>query len=138
MKKNIIWETFVSIIIAVTIIMILFISLYKILDYNQEIDDNYSWMNYVNLLENNTNGIVEKIDTSMIQEKEIFYIYKNNDTFEILTWSINEKYRYINNLGEYVEDIQTAKKIYSRFCLVERDTIEWQSIKCSIKELVRK
>ena len=41
MKKNIFWESFVSIILSITIISIIFIGLYQIIDYNNKIDYDY-------------------------------------------------------------------------------------------------
>ena len=41
----------------------------------------------ISILKNNTERIIKNIDTSMINETEIFYLYKNETTknFEIFT-----------------------------------------------------
>ncbi len=139
MKKNISWESLVTIIISVSILGIIFVSLYKILEYNSNIDRNFQAFNYVNVLEQNTSNIISKIDTSFLSEWEIFYLYQTGANIEIKTWESNDMYRYINHKGEWIENtLQSQSQIYSRFCFIERDTAEWQSIKCSVKELIKK
>jgi hypothetical protein len=49
--------------------------------------DTYENKKTISILKNNTENIIKKIDTSNINETEIFYINKNNETkeFEIFT-----------------------------------------------------
>lgn len=85
------------------------------------------------------------MDTSMIDENEIFYVHKNRaaSTYEIFTWATNEFYRYIDELGNTIPDITTFEwDIYSQVLWVSSEDItfleENQVIRASIKKLVRR
>ena len=138
MKKNKNWESLISIIIAVFIITIAFTALLKIAQYNKVIDYEYKKINYIDVLENNTFNIIKKINTNNIKEKQVFVIYQTWSQIITLTWSANSNYRYINHLWEYVGSWGYIWEIYSRFCIVDKDSELWQSIKCSIKEMTKK
>jgi hypothetical protein len=75
--------------------MVLFVSLYKILDYDRELDYKYTLENYKIPLENNTQTLLKKMDTSSLTESQVFYILQTPTTLSIET---DEKYKFINHL----------------------------------------
>lgn len=138
MEKNLKWETIVSVIIVVVIISIIIISISKIIEYDNNLNYEYDKINYISMLEKNSNTLVNKVDTSNFLEKEIFYLFKSWSEIKAYSWTQNMDYKYINYLWEYVNSWSYNWAIYTRQCLVEKDSEEWQMIKCSIKELIRK
>lgn len=132
------WETILSIVIVVVIISIILLSLVKIVEYDNELNYQYDKTNYVSILEKNTNALIKQVDTSNLKEKEVFYLYKTGSQILALSWAANENLKYINYLWENVNSWVYIWAVYSRFCLIEKDALEWQMIKCSIKELIRK
>lgn len=137
MKKNIKWETILSVVIIIVIISLALISLMKISEYDDNLNFEYDKINYISILEKNTITMIKKIDTSKIKENELIYIKKDTNSFQALTWTINETYKYINYLWENVSTWSYNWVFYTRQCLLEKDAIEWQIIKCSVKELIK-
>ncbi len=135
MKKNLHWETIVSIIILVIIISIALISMIKIIEYDNNLNFEYDKINYISLLEKNTNILIQKIDTSLFQEGDILFLYKTGNTITAFSGSENENYKYTNYLWEYVSTETYKWAIYTRQCLIENKSEEWQMIKCDLKEL---
>lgn len=138
MIKNKNGETIVSVIIVVVIISIVTISMIKIVEYDNNLNFEQDKINYISLLEKNTNIMVNKIDTSNLLENEVFFINKNWTKIEVFSWVENQEYKYINYLWENVNSWSYLWAIYTRQCIIEKDSPEWQMIKCSIKELIRK
>ena len=96
-------------------------------------------------MKNNTQNVIKNIDTSAIQETEIFYLYKNTsiNEFEVFTGTTNADYKYIDKYGTLIDDINTYEwDIYSRTLWLERDDNslgeDHQIIKVSIKKLIKK
>lgn len=132
------WETIASVIIVIAIIAIILIAFIKIIEYDNELNFQYDKINYLTLLENNTNKIVQKIDTSLLWEWNIFYLYKTGSEIKIFTGIENQEYKYINYLGEYVNSGSYKWAIYTRQCWVKKDSLEGQIIECSLREMIRK
>lgn len=139
MQKNIRWETIIWLVIIITLISIALLSLFKILEYDKKLDLDYKKINYISILETNTYNIIKKINTTNLKENDIFFLEKSWNEINLLTWSLNENYKYISNEWENVLDLKNFKwPIYSRFCIVEKDSESWQNIKCSIREMIKK
>lgn len=138
MKKNISWETMISIIFAVIIILIIMFSIIKIVEYDNWLNYEYDKINYISILEKNTSNLIQKIDTSNLVEWDLFFLYKTWNEIQVFSWSENEDYKYINYLWEYTNTWSYNWVIYTRQCLVEKDSSEWQMIKCNIKEMIKK
>ncbi len=129
-------ENLISIMIIIVIISIAFLSLSKIIEYDNNINSNINKSNIIAILEKNTNLIVTKIDTSWILENEVFYISQSWSEIKTMTWNTN--YQYINYLWENI-DIQTYIWItYSRSCILDKWSTYGQNIKCTIKETIKK
>ena len=110
-----------------------------------EVINTYKNKRDINVLRNSTINIVQKLDTTLVQETEIFYLYKNTTTnnFEVKVGTWSYIYKYIDNLWNKVDDLQNFPwNIYSRVLWVEReDTSLWEEhklIKASIKRLIKK
>lgn len=145
MIKNTFWESLIWIIIWVFILSFIILGVTNLLINSKLIIDTYENKKIISILKNNTENIIKKIDTSNINETEIFYLNKNTSTkeFEIFTWSTNYVYKYIDQYWNKVDDLANFEwNIYSRILWVERDdnTI-WENhqiIKVSLKKLLKK
>jgi len=107
--------------------------------------ETYENKKKISILKNNTEVIIKNIDTTQINETEIFYLNKNNSTFEfeLFTWATNYTYKYIDQYWNNVDDLVNFEwDIYSRILRLERDDNSiWedhQIIKVSIKKLIKK
>jgi len=72
--------------------------------------NQYNQTNRIQVLEQNIKNVIKKIDSTGLQEGEEFYLRKNSstpNTYEILTWSTNQNFQYIDKLGENILDINT-------------------------------
>ncbi len=137
MKKNKLWETLVWVLIISVIIIIIMFSMSKIVEYDSNLDFEYNKINYLELLKSNTSKIISKIDLSNFLENEEIYLYKTWSLINTFSWSANSNYKYINYLWEHV-DTDYAWIVYARVCLISKVSDEWQMIKCSLKELIKK
>lgn len=135
MKKTHFWESLVSIVIAVAIMMVLFVSLYKVLEYDKDLDYKYTLQNYKTTLENNTQTLIRKIDTNTLTEAQVFYILQTPTNISIEN---DEKYKFINHLWEWNENSNSQRYLFSRVCVVKKSNSVWQNIQCTITPLVRK
>lgn len=129
MKKNIFWESFVSIILSITIISIIFIGLYQIIDYNNKIDYDFKKSNYINILQTNTEKIINKIDLSIYNEWSKIYILQDKDNkIEMKT---DQKFWYINEFWINV-DINSKWLVFFRECDI-KTVNSLKTINCVIK-----
>lgn len=116
MKKNKKAESLVAIIIWIFILSFALFWIISILTYNKDVSKFYWEEIDKYMIESNTNNIIKKIDTSAINTNETFYLHKNEITkeYEILTWAINEEYKYIDNLWNKVIPGDNIWKTYTR------------------------
>lgn len=104
MKINNKWESITGVIISVVIISIIFLSLWQILEYNAKIDNNFLKQNYVEILENNTNKIISKLDLTPLNIWDKIYIYQDeNNNIEFKNWAWFIDFWYINELWKKVD-----------------------------------
>jgi len=117
----------------------------NILIYSTDITTKYNEANRVEILKQNLTNVVKDIDTSALEENEIFYVHKNRagSVYEIYTGSTNEGYKYIDENGETIPDITSYNgDIYSQILWVTTEDVSFlnqnQVIRASITKLVRK
>ncbi len=140
------WDNLISVLIWTFIIAIIILGIINILSSNYVIEDDYSRSNKILLLQYNTTNIVRALDTSFLNEWDIFYIYKDveNKNFLIKTWIWNEQYKYINEFWDNISNTWTyASTMFARMLYVQKnDTTDlWpknQILKVWIRELIRK
>lgn len=142
-------ESFVGIIVWVFILSFVMLGIINILIFSTDVTAKYNEANRVQVLKKNLTGIIKNVDTSKLRENEVFYVHKNRATgagenvYEIYTGSINDGYRYIDELGNTVSDINNFQgDIYSQVLWVANEDITFldqnQVIRASIKKLVRR
>lgn len=138
-------ESFVWIIVWVFILSIVVLGIANLIIYSATIVDTYKDAARIGILKESLANVIKKIDTSVIRENEIFYVYKNNATnnFQILTGTTNSGYKYIDELGNYVPDVVSYTwAIYSRILWTEREDTtlnnQDQIIRASIRKLIKK
>lgn len=132
MKKNNKWETLAWIVISIIIISIIFVSLWQILEYNTEIDNNFLKQNYIEILENNTNKTISKLDLNTTNIWDKIYISQNiNNEIEFKNWVWFSDFWYINELWINI-DKNSKWFVFFRECeVVLKNT--FKQINCSIK-----
>ena len=96
-------DSLVGIVIWIFILSFILIWMISVLWYSKDISFNYENKIERNLLETNSKNIISRLDTSILDKQEEFYILKDttNKEFHIMTWSINEKYAYIDRLWNF-------------------------------------
>lgn len=137
-------ESFVGIVVWVFILSFVMLGIVNILIFSTDVTAKYNESNRIQVLKQNLTNVIKNIDTSGIEENEVFYVHKNRaaDVFEIYTGSTNENYKYIDELGNTISDISTFEgDIYSQILWISTEDItfleENQVIRASIKKLVR-
>lgn len=145
MIKNTFWESLIWIVIWVFILSFILLWVTNLLINSKEVLQTYDDKKIISILKNNTENVIKKIDTSTIKETEIFYLNRNNNVkeYEVYTWALNVKYKYIDQYWNNVEDLENFEwNIYARTLWLERDDNSiWnnhQIIKASIKKLIKK
>jgi flagellar basal body-associated protein FliL len=116
-------ETLMSIIVGVAILSIAMGGVVLILAQNRTIEEDYDTNNSISILQTNAENIVRKVNTSMLAEKDVFFLKKDSVTkiFQALTGSINDGYKYIDRDGNLVTNTGSyAGSIYTRIFTVER------------------
>ncbi len=115
-----------------------------ILSSNSTLETEYDRNNRLFLLQNNSEAVVRRVDTSGIAEGEVFFIRKDeaSKTFLVLTGAENVDQRYVNAYGAWVNTGTTTDTVYARSFLMEKKdpTIGngGQVIRAGVKELIRK
>lgn len=144
MIKNNFWESLIWVIIWIFILSFIVLWITNLLINSQNIIDTYENKKIINLIKNNSENVLKKINTENIQETEVFYLYKDilNKEFLIFTGSSNIWYKYIDEFGNKIDDLESFSwDIYSRIFWAERDDNSlWnnhQIIKMSIKKLIK-
>lgn len=139
------WEAIISVIIWIFLISIIILWVINVLSNNYYIETDFVRNNKIFFLRNNTSNILRWMDTSSIAEGEIFYILKDKDSSQFIafTWSIWEKYKYINEFWDNIENTWSyLDPLYSRVIYNQKNDstnlIKNQIMKVWIKELIRK
>lgn len=138
-------ESFVGIVVWVFILSFVMLGIVNILIFSTDVTARYNESNRIQVLKQNLTNVVKELDTSMIQENEIFYVHKNRaaSNYEIYTGSTNEHYRYIDELWNTIPDVSNFDgDIYSQILWISTEDItfleENQVIRASIKKLVKR
>lgn len=123
MLNNNKWSSLVSLIIWVIIISITILWISKMISYNINYINYYDEKIIIKNLKENTNRIINKIDTNWIIEWETFYVYKDNINKKIIsfTWISNIEYMYIDKYWEKIDNISDYLwNIYSRELILKK------------------
>lgn len=116
-------ESLVGIIIGVTILSFAVIWIMNLIFQSQNVIDNFNENRNIELIEDNALVIWKKIDTSLVLEDEIFYIYKDNinKTYQIYTGTINDGYKYIDENGNHISNTWSYDgQLYERTYILKR------------------
>ena len=137
-------ESFVWIVVWVFILSFVILWIVNILIFSTDTTTQYNETSRIQVLKQNVTRVIKTIDTSILQENEIFYLHKNRaaSTYEIYTGSTNENYKYIDELWDTIPDINNYEgDIYSQILWLSTEDIslieENQVIRASIQKLVR-
>lgn len=116
MKPQIQAESLIGIIIWIFILSFVLIGIGNVIFHSKDMIIHYDNMYKIDVLKYNMDTILRSLNTSDIAQNEIFYIYKNIATkrFEILTGSVNEEYKYIDENGNKVDRNNFEDDIYER------------------------
>lgn len=128
MKRQKKWETFVWIMIWLVILSFIALWIVNIVWVNLDISNDYEDLSAINIIENNTDNIIKKLDLSWLEEWYKFVINKDevNKRFEILSLSWSEDYRYIDSLWNKQELLNDYRqKTFSRTLEVSKDIVKY-------------
>lgn len=116
MKNNKRADTIAWIIIAVFILSFAMLWIVNVLDYNQNISDNYEKETDSYILKSNSENILKRLNIDHIEQDQKFWIYKNEGTnmYEVVTWTWNEMYRYVDKDGRKVDPATNLWKTFIR------------------------
>ena len=139
-------ESFVGIIVWVFILSFVMLGIVNILIFSTDITTKYNETNRIQVLKQNLTNVVKNLDTSNLSENQIFYVHKNRadpNQYEIYTGASFSRYRYIDELGNTINDVDNFPwDIYSQVLWVSTEDISLleqnQIIRASIKKLVKK
>jgi len=125
MIKNKKAESLVWIIIAVFILSFTMLGILNIFWFNKWLESTYKDNIYAHIIKWNSQNIIKKLTIPEMENNEIFYILKNTDnkTFNILTWSSNEKLKYIDYLWNVVDPTKNLWKTYTRVFQYKSDIL---------------
>ncbi len=122
MLKNKNAESLTGIMVWVVLIVFVLFGFYNLILYVVNYDLNNEENSSINLLKSNLNNIIYKLDFTWVNQWEKFYVYKNNDLkkIQVLTWSTNEKYKYVDSLWNYVDPSNFLWIVYERIGKIEK------------------
>ena len=117
MKNNKRADSIAWIIIAVFILSFALMGIINVLDYNKDVSLNYEKETWEYLLKSNAQNLLKKVDISEVEQNQEFYINKNSTTnqYEVLTWTTNERYKYIDIDWNNVDPSVAVWKTYERY-----------------------
>ena len=103
-------ESLAAVIISVFILSIALLWIMNIVSFSRDTAINYEWEILKHILISNSEILVKKVDSDNLKNDEVFYINKNSDNleFEVLTWSTNSGSKYIDVLGNRIENLNNA------------------------------
>ncbi len=137
-------ESFVGIMVWIFILSFVILGIVNILVFSSSVTIKYNEANRIYILKQNLTNIIREMDTSHLKENEIFYVHKNrvSRSYEIYTGSTNEHYKYIDELGNTIDDVGNYDgDVYSQVLWLATEDITFlgqnQVIRASIKKLVK-
>lgn len=135
MKLNNKAESFASIIVSIAILWIVMLWVMSIINFNRWELAYYENDINIKLLTENSKEILKNLDTSIIEEDENFYIYKNNTTnkYELIRWQENNNYKYIDRYWNQTNPNDKTKKIYERVLTKKSPIISYTTFPNNLK-----
>lgn len=138
MKNNNKAETLISILIWIVIIVIIAFWTMKMIEYDKQKSIDYNKTNEIFMLETNANNLIKKIDTSVFNKNEIFYLYKTGSQILAYSWTNNDYLKYINANWDLVTNTWIYKwNVYTRTFIIWSWTFLYPVINTTIKELIK-
>ncbi len=117
-KNNKKWESLAWIIVGIFILSVVMIWVWNIIGHSREVVSRHNDATNIFILKKNTENIISKLDLSLVNVWEKFYLNKNlsSKNFEVFTGSLNENYKYVNANNNNISDINAYDfdDIYSR------------------------
>lgn len=138
MKNNKNADSIAWVIIAVFILSFAMLWIVNVLDFNQNISQNYEKETDSYILKSNSENILKKLNVDEIQENEKFYIYKNtaSSNFLIMTWAANENYKYVDKDWNNVDPKEYIGKTFTREFVKKIDILRYDIKPPEINNLI--
>jgi len=133
MKNNKKAENLIWVVIAVFILSFTLLGIISITNFDK--DTNSVFLDDIekHIIYSNTQNIIKKLSTDinsdLLAKNEEFYIKKNSWSweFQILTWTINENYKYVDKFFNKTDLSNETKKAYE-LVMTKKDDILRQKI----------
>lgn len=99
-------ESLIWIIIWVFILSFVVVWIWSVLSQSKELTITFDKKMDLDVLTSNSNIIINNVDTSFLNDWDVFFIHKNDvsKTFDIYLWEHNNEYKYINRLWDKVDN----------------------------------
>jgi len=133
-------ESLVWIVIWVFILSFVLLWIWKLIWNSRETINLFDEQMNIDILSKNTSTIINQLDLSVVDEWDVFYIFKDNvdKDFKIFIWEHNREYKYIDNNWNKVDDPLNYKWIvYTRIIQTKKININWE-LKTAVKVLIKK
>jgi len=133
-------ESLVWIIVWVFILSFVLLWIWNLIWNSRENISNFNQQMQIDILSKNAAKIINNLDLSILDDWDIFYIYKDisSKQFELFIWEQNREYKYINSYWEKLDNPINYKWIvYTRIFQAKKININWEQ-KVAVKTLIRK
>lgn len=136
------WESLIWIIVGVFLLAMVSLWIGALISNSRGLIEKYEDKLALDLLSLNSYKIIDKIDLSIVQDSEIFYLYKditnpNDLRYEIKVWEYNSEYKYVNKYGYKINPLTYNKDFFLRYFYLKR-VIENGEDRVFIKGLIKK
>ena len=139
-KNNKFAESLVWIIIWVFILSFVLLWIWKLIWNSRETITLFDEQMQIDILSKNTSTIIDQLDLSVVDEWDVFYIYKDNTNkdFKIFIWEHNREYKYIDRYWNKIDDpLNYNWIVYERIIQTKKININWE-LKTAVKILIEK
>ena len=134
-------ESLVWIIVWVFILSFVLLWIWNLIWTSRNTISEFNTKTEIDILSKNAAKILNNLDLKVVDEWDVFYIYKDttNKIFKIFIWEHNNQYKYINKYWEKIDNPVTYDKwnIYTRIFQTKTINVNWEK-KVAVKSLIKK
>jgi len=139
-KNNKKAESLVWIVVWIFILSFVLLWIGSLISNSKEIITEFNEKMDIDILSKNTAVIIDQLDLSVVNEWDIFYIYKDNENknYKIFIWEDNKEYEFIDKYWNKIDNpIEYKRMAYIRILQAKKIKINWEN-KTIVKTLIEK
>jgi len=136
-------ESLIWIVVWILILSIVLLWIWKLIWNSRETISYFNEKMEIDILSKNISFVLEQLDLSVVDEWDVFYIYKDNTdkNFKIFVWEHNREYKYIDKYWDKIDDpLNYNWTVYKRIFQTKKIDINWElktAVKIWIKKLIK-